>query len=344
MCALILASTSHALGVDDPHKAGDGTTQLTGMNSKSVEAQPSALASAITSAKNRGWPLLILRVPDVEANRYLLGRMWGTYFSLATHAMLEDLALCDIVCAPDAQIARDLPMVSNIKDWTSGIALFLDPGRTVPAVVQGPIVVPPWWKEGNELHEGIEKALEDLRIRLHGLIAPDRATIERRAREGRSTLSDAEFAALGEWGTWQTHSGRLEHARRIPAWLLLEQVQHETDRHFPLPELWGQAWQRLQTAPEGSRWDPPTPEFMRKSFTVWDPDEGCTMPGPAGRSTPSVRFLHLFGPNELDVGTDKVQPKSATRGEHERTFEARTPAAGGDESLGVSGNREEPDS
>ena len=298
---LIVATTPRALASDEPHRDGHGAAQPASTSARPVEAGPSVLASAIARAKDRGFPLLILRSPKDEASRYLLGRMWGTYFSLATRAMAEDLALCDIVCAPDERIAQDIPVVSDVKDWTSGIALLLEPGRSVPSVVPGPIVIPPWWKEGKELHEGIETGLEEISVRLHALIAPDTSTIERRARESRSTLSDAEFAALGEWGTWPSHPIRTMYARRVPACLLLEQVQHESDRHFPHPELCNQAWGRLQTAPEGSRWDPPTPDCMRKSFRVWDRDEGCTMPGPTGGSTQSVRFLHLFAEGEPDA-------------------------------------------
>ena len=86
--AFILASISLARGVDDPHKPGDGTPQPTAATPDPVGAHPSALASAITRAKSRGWPLLILRFSDVETSRWMLGRMWGTYFSLATDGTL----------------------------------------------------------------------------------------------------------------------------------------------------------------------------------------------------------------------------------------------------------------
>jgi hypothetical protein len=277
-----------------------GFAQTPEAKSPTSVASTSVLAMAVSHSKERGLPLLILRSPENEKTRYLLGRMWGTFFSLGTQAMLEELALCEIVCAPDAQILRELPDVINVKDWTSGIALLIEPVTKKPVVVAGPIVFMPWSKVGDDLHDSMAAALEDVRTRLHAVIAPDRPTIERRARENRAALSDAEFAALGAVGKTSDIELCRTQARLVPACLLLEHVESEPGLHSPVFELWEIASQRVRTAPAGSRWDLPTQDCLNKAFHLFDRDEGCTMPGPAGRSTPAARFLHLMDEAELN--------------------------------------------
>jgi hypothetical protein len=269
------------------------------------------LRKSIDLARSRGVPLLVLRAPADAVLREQLGEMWGAYSSLANSSTLPDedariarmidLALCELVCATDADILHELPPVSAMKDWADGIALVVEPVDARVTLVPGPVIFVPWLKEEPERTAGKLNLMSEVHARLHGAVAADLDMLRRRAHENFDALNAEQRDSLSKLGDDWNRDDWLAQAIRAPACIrLLVETQKDMRLRAEIG-LRRAAQERLEGSISGSRWE--TAWWDRNTEAVATEPVGCTG-GPCGMAfipMPSVRFLRYFTETGRDV-------------------------------------------
>jgi hypothetical protein len=269
------------------------------------------LRKASELARSRGLPMLVLRAPADAVLREQLGEMWGAYLSLARRyslpnaavrkARLMDLALCEFVCAMDADILLELPPVSMRAAWPSSIGLVVEPKTAAVTLVPGPVINARWSHEEPALTAAELTFVTEIGARVHEAVAADIDMVRRRARENCDTLGDAEKESLSKLKAISTLPEWLKHAGIAPGHLRLLAETSEDVSALAASGLVGDVEKRLDGDIHGSRWE----------ISPWEPKAeapriGCSTCGIGFAAEPSVRFLRYFTETGKDV---PPQPK-----------------------------------
>jgi hypothetical protein len=255
--------------------------------------------------------LLVLRAPTDAALREKLGEMWGAYLSLANstqlpdapsrNARMIDLALCELVCATDADILRELPAVSALNDWASSIALVVEPVDARISALPGPVITVTWLKEKPEVDASERHLMSELDSRVHAAVAADLEMLRRRAHENYDALNAAQSDSLSKAGSTFDSQSWLIQAACAPACLRLLVETEQDMRIRATLALRRDAAARLEGTIRGSRWEAPWWDHSDEVKAV-EP-VGCAG-GPCGMAfTPvrSVQFLRYFTETGKDV-------------------------------------------
>lgn len=220
------------------------------------------LARGFDEAHRAGQPLLVLLVPEDAAARYQAGNAWGQLLTHASDEALADLAVCVVVCAPEALVREVLGSRATLPD---------DLGRAVLVETDGRVAVPiaaagAWegfegglddgWERYEVEHTAfVRERVARLEAELHGAIFPEWNDYDRRmqacaaalgldagrvesegfAATGRSLeRAAAEAPAIVRWEV-----GRYRMIRRVEG---IEALSHATSKRLRID------------APAGSRW------------------------------------------------------------------------------------------
>jgi hypothetical protein len=268
------------------------------------------LRKSIELARFRGLPLIVLRAPTDAVLREKLGEMWGAWLSLAgslhlpdenaRSSRLSDLALCDLVCATDADIVRELPSVSKLNGWTDGIALVVEPTDALVSVVPGPVIEVPWFADQPVRDGGKLRLMSELAARLHAAVAADLAMVRRRAHENYDALNAAQKESLSKIGAQSEAGAWAIQAACAPACLRLLVDTSQELGPMAANSLAHDVEARLDGTIGGSRWEIP---WWDRHTEVSAMEIVRCVSGPCGTGmtpAPSVRFLRYF----TETGTD----------------------------------------
>jgi hypothetical protein len=263
---------------------------------RSAETEPSPiLRRAIADARRRGRPLILLHAPKCREKHGARSYLWGIYFREVHAAGLIDLALCDVVCAFDAEIELEFPALAEQK-WKSDIALFLDPDAAVPVVVPGPESVVRGKGTWAEVRQDARDLVEVVHAKLHALIAADDAMLARRVRQNRDALTEAEQQTLGDLD--RPIRVRKEHVRSVPAWVLTRARAEPLRGEQWLEWLREEAQYRYRVAsPAGSLWG--SPGGCGVVLERYGHQFGSGPCGMSLGSAESLRFLYFYTEDEI---------------------------------------------
>ena len=160
-------------------------------------ADPAAVREVVTQARERGHALLVLALPEEREARLERIDEWSRYLLAAGDDALADLAACEVVGARlsllRGALGTDLRLPAG-----DVLAVLIEPDAGGLLVVRADAAVEDVERE-LLAHPGIPPAvLRDRRweAALRRAIAPDRATLERRARAERAGSSPAALAPL----------------------------------------------------------------------------------------------------------------------------------------------------
>lgn len=184
-----------------------------------------------------GKPLLVVTIPDDGNAKREHGNAWGELLNHGSPRALANLAACQVVCASDDGVRRALAGHPGGLP-SARIALLLEPHIATSCALDRELapVAFEWRSEGDEYVAAVERRMGRLEADLGALIAPDRATLERRVREA---------------GAYPTGAGPV-NAQDMPSALL--RLMAEDDDSL-LPPLAERARAELTTAPPpGARW------------------------------------------------------------------------------------------
>jgi hypothetical protein len=198
-------------------QANPAPTGASGQVSSSISA-----LEALTVATKRGRPLLVFIVPLDPRARFERGELVGVYLNRADEAGMADLASCEIWCATSAEMRTQLASTPDVDD--SALAVLIETDGSTSSVVKGPT---PQDLPADSAQRSLESAQAEaatarnavVYARLHEVIAPNAATMKRRARaacsavfpdrnlmddeSARRELPDAQFAELvPAWVRW----------------------------------------------------------------------------------------------------------------------------------------------
>lgn len=281
--------------------------------------EPTLLRKSIELARHRGLPLLVLRAPPNATLREQLGEMWGAYLSLsrsrrlpdpaAANLRMIDLAICDMVCATDADIVRELPAASKMNDWSGGIALVVEPVDSGVVVVPGPLIAVPWFADQPVRDAGKQNLMTELFARIHAAVAADLAMVRRRAHENYDALNAAQKDSLSKVGAKSDAGAWSIQAACAPACLRLLADTSQDLGTIAANHLANDIEARLDGTIGGARWE--TAWFERHDEVPAFEVTTCVS-GPCGTGmtpAPSVRFLRYFTETGKDVPPTRPEAK-----------------------------------
>lgn len=268
------------------------------------EGKVNVLGDAIARARKRGLPLLVLRAPSDAVERERLGKMWGAYLSLAaayripgsrTQCLrLADLAMCEIVCAVDEDIARELRVVDAAPGWRSGIALVVEPLGDHVRIVPGPMIHVAWSQPDRQGSQ--QQLLLELSTRLRLALAADLVMLEDRARQNLARMTRSQHEVLARIHESLPSDIWRDPAADAPACLRLLVETSPVLSAQALTALARSTAIRLEQPIAGSRWERWWSAEAVKGL-------GCVQ-GPCGTGhapEPSVRFLRYYTSSEPDA-------------------------------------------
>lgn len=93
----------------------------------------SPLRAALRAARATGKPVLVIVIPEDEADRYQRGAVWGELLNHGSEEGLARLALCEVVCATHAEV-RAVKAIADVPSIES-FALLIEDLRARPVRV-----------------------------------------------------------------------------------------------------------------------------------------------------------------------------------------------------------------
>jgi hypothetical protein len=185
-----------------------------------LEGDPKSGAEALALAKRNGRPLLVFVVPENTMQRWVRGRVLGVYINRANADGMSDLVMCGVWCATPTEIRSGLAREVDVDDATLAVLIETDDG-TSTRVAGDPILEEPINGHASRPEEAIEQSesrTELVSKRLHDAIAPDEATVHRRAHLARTTfLPRANRFGLGPMR--EGDEPNQSQVERVPAWV-----------------------------------------------------------------------------------------------------------------------------
>lgn len=188
--AVSCRATSEATEHSDLARSDTSSGVAARANAAGISGDASdVLRRAFERARARGVPLLALATDTLAIERS--GRAWGVFLDLAPDEACAELALCEIVYAPAADVLAAWPVERPVNEpKTAALVVEPETGRVLrvacarepltQADIRRPVsslAVPPW--------------IAETAANLHVALAPDEAVFLRRARVvlGRAPVS-----------------------------------------------------------------------------------------------------------------------------------------------------------
>jgi len=157
-----------------------------------------AITTAFRRAHDAGKPLLVFVIPADDGDKYSRGQAFGELLNHASQAQLALLALVEVVCATMDSVRRVAPSVGGGEP----LMLLID-ADAVPATVRRldarlPTLDSnvPWDERDKREAELVDQRIAALSRLIGGALAPDVATLTKRAALTRSKLASADVARL----------------------------------------------------------------------------------------------------------------------------------------------------
>jgi hypothetical protein len=257
---------------------------------------PISALEALTGAVKRGRPLLVFIVPTAPRARLDRGELIGVYLNRADEPAMVDLAMCDVWCATATEVRTQFAVTHDVDD--SALAVLVETDGTPAHVVKGnvpsdlPEDSPGRYVESARV-EAATARNDFLSARLHEVIAPDKATVRRRARQACEAVFPDR--ALMDDESARRELPNAQFADLVPAWVrwCAEDADAGTRKE----------WMKLLSDRAESRWRSAAPPRARwaKATSCGGPQlegelsEGSAVPCGTG-FTPqySARFLMFF--------------------------------------------------
>lgn len=288
-----------------------------GDESPTPNSESTRLRDAIERARRRGLTLLVLRGPEDRPGLLRrIGEMWGAYMTLnvtyhgsrARTKRLADLAMCEIVCAVDAEVVRELPEVDLIEGWVDGIALLVEPrdGRVV--AVLGPEVVVPWESTDGEREAGKKRLIGDLGETLRTALAADVEMLRGRAAANYARLNLEQRKALANLCKTVPSDVWSAQAKHAPACLRLLSETSDALGEQALASLARSMFNRIDGPIDGARWES---HWESPPDARVHPCLGASPCGTGAMPPSSLRFLRFF--TSADPETDDDRRRRARR-------------------------------
>jgi hypothetical protein len=219
------------------------------------------LAEALRGARRVGKPMLVLVIPADASERWRRGRAFGELIHHGGDKALATLALAELVCAPMDEVRRHVPEAGDAEpllvlfetDEPQPRVRMVDARLTENAPRAGRAMD---WDEMRRLEDRVvEERIAQLSLLLRRALAPDRRTLDRRARQAQAALAIDEIAAV-ERAVMDGCGLELELADRAAALIARSAEESGPSRRPALIALLAQAAAaRLRDRPvPGSRW------------------------------------------------------------------------------------------
>ncbi|HET6204846.1 MAG TPA: hypothetical protein VFI25_18815 [Planctomycetota bacterium] len=221
---------------------------------------PGDLEAALKSAREAGKPLLVLVIPLDDREKWERGALFGGLLNTAGDEVLADLALCEVACAPVADL-RDRLKLAGVSG--EPLAVLVETGekelrgRAVsPALPPqpDPLRGEEWRNARREAEEAARDRIARLAESIRSAVAPDREAIVERAAAAEVGLTPEQMSALVAMADGK---GRIDGALadRGAAVLRLHSEDDPRRRERVLVALHAAAVTRFRLKPPpGARW------------------------------------------------------------------------------------------
>jgi len=215
-----------------------------------------ALRDAYQRAKERGKPLLVVVIPTADDAKALRGEIAGQFFTHGGEEVHADLALCEVVCATVADAKASIPFPRGDEEPLFVLV------EAAEADVSAHAIAPDLQVRVDESrpdleNEGVIEREHRARIAriakaLRARVAPDVATLERRARSELRSVPEAERAKV-EASCHETAPDDV--AERFAGAIRLRAEKGEIPRAKAVARLARVADARyVKSSPPGARW------------------------------------------------------------------------------------------
>jgi hypothetical protein len=253
-----------------------------------------AVSQAFRAAQRAGKPLLVLVIPADDQLKWQRGTAFGELLNHGGPAVMQDLALVEVVCAPMEAVRALVPQTPArpADPWMVLVETDALPARV--QVLDAELAMQPQ-SFGDDIanEKAIDARIATLGRLLHRSLVPNAEVLQRRAAQARSSLGAATIAQVDRA---LTGSLAPELADSAPAHILAAELA----RGKPVA-----AWRRAIVAGAsariqgrripGSHWA--SSGGCGTHIEEWSGDDnvmiGCGMGHVAPRSQ---RFLHFFVP------------------------------------------------
>lgn len=223
-----------------------------------VAVSEKLLPGALARARAAGKPLLAICIPEDENERAAAGRLWGLLLSVGSHECLADLALCEVVFAPTAELRAARPVAEG--KWPADtIALVFETssaegqtrivhGEGIPLDSLSKYLAP-------NFEQDAQTCLTETAKRLRSVLARDARMIGQRFEQALAVLNEGKTAGPSSWSHYATRP-KLAHVDQTAAMARQFTLDHPERRAKLIEILADAAAQRLfERDPEGAQWN-----------------------------------------------------------------------------------------
>jgi hypothetical protein len=150
--------------------------------------------AAWEEARAVGKPLVVLVVPEEDHARWRDGLAWGVLLRSGGEELYRDLALTRVVCAPLADVRRNLPHATGL-DGATALVVETDDPRPAARSIRVALPDPPQseWDDPEETVEQEYRAwVAPLAASLRAHVQSGAAELERRAATARRLLPERD--------------------------------------------------------------------------------------------------------------------------------------------------------
>lgn len=188
------------------------TPRLASCRVPATSGASAGLRSALARARASGKPLAVLIVPDSSAERRTRGAWTADWLLAAGDALLADLALCEVACAPAAAVSALAPSVGCDR---SALLAWIEPAGAEPRA--GVLAREP--RRAPEPSVAERRAVYGhLHDRIQAALYPSARAAQQRASAAWVRLSESDVATVQE-RLRAPHTLCLDLVDRAAAWL-----------------------------------------------------------------------------------------------------------------------------
>jgi hypothetical protein len=157
-----------------------------------------AVSQGFRRAQRNGKPLLVLIIPAANEEKWQRGSAFGELLNHGGQAVMQDLALVELVCAPMEAVRALVPQAPALPADPLMVLVETD---AIPACVQvldARLASDPEPFRGGDEEGPIDARIATLSRLIHGAVLPDSQTLERRAAQARNRLGAATIAEIDQ--------------------------------------------------------------------------------------------------------------------------------------------------
>ena len=253
-----------------------------------------AVSDAFRRAQRVGKPLLVLIIPVDDGPKWQRGKAFGELLNHGSQAVMEDLALAELVCAPLAAVRTLVPQTPARPADPLMVLIETDALPASVQVLDAPLAADPEPFRGGDDEGPIDGRIATLSRLIHRALLPSSEALQRRAAQARSSLDVASLAeldralaagspapALADRATAHVLAAELGRKKPVAAW------------HRAIAE--GASARLQQRRIPGSHWA--SSAGCGTDIEGWSGDDGHVIGCGMGHIPPrSRRFLHFFAP------------------------------------------------